>query len=206
MQPSLALLRIAFASLAACLVVAGANPPAGALSVTPDPAVFNIPVGGGDAIKGSIDFVGMVTGVPTGGIVLAGSTAATDVTFVFTITLDADALPDSLFSTNVGQEPFGAGSPVFSAIGTIPGTGPDIVDAFVDADGATWLYDPLPLPGETADPFFLSFSSIAVGDQFRMEEVVLTLGTFTVVPEPGMMGLFALGVGALGWRLARLRA
>ena len=182
-RPSARLRMASIAALAACLIVAAAAP-ARALIVIPDRGVFNIEVpGSGGAIKGSIDFVGMVTGVPAGGVVLAGSTAATDVTFVFAITLDADAIPDSLFSTTVGREPSGAASPTFSAVGTIPGPGSDIANAFVGVNAATWSYDPLVPLGTTADTFFLSFSSVDVGDQFKFEEVILPLGTFTVFSD-----------------------
>lgn len=93
MQGPWARLRTAsIAGLAACLIVAAAAP-ARALIVIPDTAVFNVDIPSSFLLKGSIDFVGMVTGVPAGGVVLAGSPAATDVTFVFTITLDATPLP-----------------------------------------------------------------------------------------------------------------
>jgi hypothetical protein len=187
------------AGLAVCVTVALAAP-ARALSVLPDPAVFNLDLGGGTLLKGSIDFVAMVTGTPIGGVVLAGSVAPTDVTFVFTITLDADAATDVLFSTVVYPEPPIAASPVFAAVGTIPAPGPDIVDAVVSAGVAYWNYAPLPSPGETVDPFFLSFSSVSAGDQFKMEEVVLPLGMFTVVPEPGTLGILAISFVVLAWR------
>jgi len=201
MQAPLARLPIVVAALAACLVVAGSRP-AQALSVTPVSAVFNLDLGGGVLLKGSIDFVEMVTGTPTGGVVLDGSVAPTDITFVFTISSDPDADPSvSLFSTRAFRD-LGAASPVFSAVGTIPGPGSDLTFPFVNEVNAYWSYDPVVAPGTTADPFFLSFSSVAVGDMFSFEEVILPLATFTVVPEPRLAGLLALGLGALSRRMA----
>lgn len=192
------------AGLAACAILAAPAAPARALSVTPATAFFDLPVGVDvGSVKGSVDFVGMVTGVPSGGVVVSGSTAATDVTFVFTITLDSDSL--ALILTQVGRETSGSASPVFSAIGEIPGAGSDISPIAFGADGGEWMWDQGLGQGQTTDPFFLSFSSIAVGDQFRMRMTQgADLAIFTVVPEPGMLGLFAVSLVALAWQ-GRLR-
>jgi len=201
MQAPLALLRVAFATLAAYLIVAGA-PPARALSITPDPAVFNLDLGGGVLLKGNIDFVGMVTGTPGGGIVLDGSVGAGDITLIFTATIDADS-DFGLATTYISRFP--NLSPVFSGVGTIPGAGVDVTNGFVGSSSATVHYDsPNELdPGETSDAFFISFSSISIGDQLNLEYVILPLGTVTVVPEPQLTVLLLLGVGALGLRVRK---
>jgi hypothetical protein len=140
-------------------------------------------------------------------VVLGGSVGAGDVTLMFTATIDADSV-FGMGSTYIFRSPISASSPVFSAVGTIPGAGADVSLPFgVGSENNTIFYDELGDselgPGETSDTFFLSFSSISVGDQLGLEYVVLPLGTVTVVPEPGVLGLFALGLGALGARSAR---
>jgi hypothetical protein len=204
MQAPCARLRVAFAVLAACLAVAASALPAGALSITPDPVVFNLDLGGGVLLKGNFNFVGLVTGTPGGGIVLDGSVAATDITLIFTAMVDSDS-DIGLATTYIFSSPPLASSPVFSAVGTIPGAGVDVTDGFVGSSSATVHYDsPNELdPGETSDAFFLSFSSISIGDQLGMEYVVLPLGTMTVVPEPEMAALLLVGFGALGWHVRR---
>jgi hypothetical protein len=148
----------------------------------------------------------MVTGTPAGGIVLDGSVGAGDVTLILTLAIDSDSdfgLPIvSMF------RPPSASSPVFSAVGTIPGPGDDVGATFSPATGnAQFIFDdPNQVdPGETSDPFFVSFSTISVGDQLNLEYVILPLGTMTVVPEPGTLGLVVLGLAALCWRARRLR-
>jgi hypothetical protein len=203
-------LRIVLSVGSAYLLLAGTPAPATGLAITPDPAVFDLLIGGSDHFKGNIDFVGMVTGAPAGGVVLGGSVGAGDVTLMFTATIDSDSAL-GMASTNIFPFPVLASSPVFSAVGTIPDGGADVSLQFADSDSAIILYDDpgdFELnPGQTSDTFFLSFSSISVGDQLGFEYVVLPLGTLTVVPEPGALGLLALGACALaGWMRGRLRA
>ena len=202
MQAPFARLPVAFAAFVACLAVAASALPAGALSITPDPVVFNLDLGGGMLLKGNFDFVGTVTGTPGGGIVLDGSVGAGDITLIFTATIDADS-DFGLATTYISRFP--NLSPVFSGVGTIPGAGVDVTNGFVGSSSATVHYDsPNELdPGETSDAFFLSFSSISIGDQLNLEYVILPLGTVTVVPEPQLTVLLLLGMGALGWRVRK---
>jgi hypothetical protein len=204
MQAPLALRPFAFASLAACLIAAGSATPAGALGITPDPVVFSVDLGGGlQFLEGNIDFVNVVTGTPAGGTVLAGSVGATDVTFIFTTSIDVDS-DQGMTSTTIFRTPASASSPVFTGAGTIAGGGVDVGSAFVGSSSATLLHDnPVLQPGETTDAWFVSFSSISVGDQLGFEFVVLPLGTATVVPEPHAAVLVLLGLGALAWRVRR---
>lgn len=147
-------LPVSALAVALALLLPGA---ASALSVVPDPLAFNISVPGQGNIVGTVDFLGAQTGVPAGGVVLDGAPQPTDVTLVFTISLDPSSSP-TLPLLSLDVTPFHTPSATTylpTGDGTIAGAGVDvtssgIIGGFSLASGVG--------PGQTSDPFFISLS------------------------------------------------
>lgn len=173
-----------------------------ALGITPDPLNWDLSGQGAiTTLLGTVDFLGMVTGVPTGGVVLDGAVGAGDITLVFQLSLDAS----SEFELPEVHALFG-GTAVATGSGWIPGPDADveatsIVGQFTNPNGLE--------PGETFDPVFISFSTLSPGDTLTWEFVLIQMGTQTVTaPEPSVavLGLTALiGGGLLHRRRSRRR-
>jgi PEP-CTERM motif len=179
------------ALVTAVLVWAVLPASAQALSLTPDPLLFDLSGQGAiNVLKGTIDVIGFTTGVPSGAT-YAGSISPTDVTILFQASSDpaSDLSIPNFYVTTVGATESGRG--------TIPGPNED-----VSANGGATFDFPNGLDGgETTDIFFISFSSIAPGATINWEIVVIPIGQQTAVPEPGTALLVLSAVGfATAWR------
>jgi len=175
--------------------------PATALGVAPDPLPLDQIFGADATFVGSLDFLGMGSGVPDGGTVLAGAVAPGDVTFLFQISLDPGAGQSVAF--------FSFGHPneavfplvLWTGIGTIPGPGADLSGGSIGAYASFSTTLPLS-PGATTNPIFLSIPTISVGEDFLVA-MIGTGGTqagntsTTIVPEPGGFALRGLGIASL---------
>ena len=181
----------------AALGVVGSSA-ARAISVTPDPLTFDLSPT--FSFAGSIDFVAAAAGVPSGGSVLAGAVSPTDLSLLFTITMD----PGSDAITNLSLINF---TDAAVGIGSVAGPGVDIASgtlnfpdvAFVGAGVAA---------GQTSDPIFVSYGSVTDGAEisFELFGALVALGQVTVVPEPSMALLLGTAMLAVGLMYSRLRA
>jgi hypothetical protein len=184
--------RIPTALLAGILLLAA--PGARALSIAPNPLRLE---GGILGVTGQLELLAVVTGLPSGGSVLAGSVAPGDTTFVFRIRLDADAGASSLVAGvyEVGGTPW-------SAVGTVPGSDVAPLGGVLVPSVAGFSLGLA--PGEVSDPLFVSIPSIAVGAPFSAyvgySNDAPSEGTATVVPEPAALSLLALGLASLAAR------
>jgi hypothetical protein len=195
-------LLIAAGAVASLVPVASA-----ALTINPNPTTFS---NGTDV--GSITLVGTATGVPSGGTVLAGTVGAGDVSLIFQVTMTGGALE----SLGVGASGIG-GPPFLSSTGAgwIPGSDVDITSVTgtagtrifdFDADGELDA-------GQTSDLFFVSYASLPDDGTRQVNFMVngstgsdIPVSAILEAPEPGVLGLLALGVGALGLALKRMAA
>lgn len=193
---SFCILRRCFVLLAAL----GFAAPASALSVLPDPLEFDLVLGGTENLTGRIDFLGMTTGLPTGGMVLDGAVGAGDTTLIFSLEIDESGA-GPVFSTNFR---FLSGNPTVTGVGTIPGMGIDVVSGSL---GGLVEYDPPGVgDGEASDAWFISATGLGAGEQIPFEFVVIPLGSVTTVPEPGTgLLLMLVGLGLLATRGAARR-
>jgi hypothetical protein len=173
--------RLAMVGAFAAVALAWLPRPARALTVTPDPLAIGSP------FLGSVDFLGMTTGLPSGGDVLAGGLGAGDVTLVFQVTVDAESTvawpngPDLDLSLAA------------TAIGWIPGPDLDVATAEFTLSNTSAHWHSVNStgeinPGETLDPIFVSFAALDPGETLTWVAAGLVdVGTQTVVvPEPSL--------------------
>lgn len=178
------------ASICAVIGVADAS----AVTVSPNPIDLSDPGG----IVARFTFVGESTGLPAGGVVLAGAVAPTDVVLMFTVEYVAQSI-SPLALAQVGRS---AGT--LSGMGWIPGDGddwalfalgtfPQAVASFASATLDT---------GAVGDVIFISAASFpegtALGFYFQgFHGVPQASGSATVVPEPMTAALLAGGLALL---------
>jgi hypothetical protein len=193
-------LVVSAGALALLLPVAAA-----AITINPNPVTFN---NGTDA--GTITLVGSVTGVPSGGTVLAGSVGASDISLVFQVTVTSG----NVESLGIGASGIG-GPPFLSSTGAgwIPGSDVDITS--VTGTAGTRIFDfdsdgELDL-GQTSDWFFVSYASLPEDGTRQVNFMVngstgsdIPISAVLEAPEPGVLGLLALGSGALGLAVRRV--
>jgi hypothetical protein len=191
--------RLATLSALACagIAIAGVGPFAGtaaALSVTPDPIeLFN------PDLVARFDFVGSSTGLPAGGVVLAGTIAATDTVLMFTVEYVAQSIAP-LAQASIGHSSGG----VFTGMGWIPGDGDDWAHlpqgAFPQA-GASFASSTLDT-GHISDVLFVSAASFPVGTEIGFyfqgyHGIPWGFGGAVVVPEPATLALVVGGLALL---------
>lgn len=151
----------------------------------------------------TIDFLGMTVGAPAGSTTLAGSVGASDVSLIFTFTVD----PETPSSPNAFEtlSLFNFGSVPESAFGTLPGSGVDVVDASLSLSRVGFDAPGL-LPGETSDPFFVSYAGDPTGTEisFELLDGGFILGQVQIVPEPATALLLASGLLVFAGRRRRV--
>ena len=200
-------------STALLLAVAGRPVTASALSLHPNPLLFDF-----GALRGEARLVAFDSGIPEGALALEGAVAPTDLTVILEVTLDAESAPIGplgVFATHLPAgtlvNPTGAG--VLPGAGadisgvtrtTSPGVGESVLFAF--AGGSLE-------GGQAADPIFVSFPALEIGDlfgvtiaaprepwqQFGRRDAV----SGYLVPEPGAITLFAMGCALVARTSAR---
>jgi hypothetical protein len=185
--------------------------PAAALSAVPEVLRF---VGHGG---GEITIVGIVEGLPPGGILLSGDFDSPDWSVLFFVTRDASASgdPDSLtqFTVTSGPDLFASPRNAPTAAGWIPGLGVDLASANLTSPPGWRLQLSEPLrPGEQSDLAFASFARLPVGDLlvFSVPECEghicqALVVTATLVPEPATAASIALGLAVLAYWQAAVR-
>lgn len=168
-----------------------------ATSLSPDP----IDVTDSGDLVARITFVGESTGVPSGGIVLAGAVAPTDTVLMFTVEYVAESI-SPLALVQIGRS-----TGVLSGMGWLPGAGddwsvfplgtfPQAVASFTSGTLDT---------GATGDVIFVSAASFPVGTALSFyfqgfHGVPSGTADATVVPEPATLALLAGGLIALAVR------
>lgn len=195
----LPLAPLGLALAAAIWLVAGAAAPASALSISPNPVVFD-----NGSVSGTITWIETATGIPSGGTQLAGTTGVSDLSLVFEVTLDAGS--DSIDSVGVGI--FLVNS---TGAGTIAGTG-DVAIGSVSGTAGTRIFNftgDLDA-GETSDRFFISYASLSEGQSVTFMispadgSADFTV-TSTLVAVPEASALMLLGIAGLATAPAWLR-
>jgi hypothetical protein len=194
---------LAFGALSAGLAPTLAR----AAFISPNP--LTVPAGSSDPpLTGSVELVGIVNGVPTGGVVTRGTVEAGDWTFVFRVEVTAgvsDALVMGIGPPNVPSPPIGW-LPM-DGMGWIPGAGVDIaftgpsnpnppIVAFTPAGGGVSA-------GQSYDLVFVSFETHPAQDGSLVVHAGLSIvppafGTAVILPEPGTAVLLGLGLALLG--------
>lgn len=179
--------------LAAVLIA----PTSSAISMLPNPAVIDL-----TTIAGQILLTDSTTGLPMGGTVLDGAVGSSDVTLVFQISLTLGGIPDLSVNFNVAT-PI---APTVTAVGTIAGSGLDIVAGTTAPPGGDGLpgggftFDGNLGAGQTSDLLFVSYTSSPVDAIMSFQAlggfVALNQGA-TIVPEPCTALLVASGLGLL---------
>jgi hypothetical protein len=157
-----------------------------ALTITPNPV---------DLFSGQLQLIGVVTGLPSGGVIQFGTVDGNDPTLLFQVSVVEDA-SDLTLSPAVFVDTFFAGG------GTIPAANFDVT-LISPAPGTARIQELIPA-GALTDIFFLSLSAYEVGDgvSVRVDFPGNLVGTgFTIVPEPSAGVLLGAGLCALTtWR------
>jgi hypothetical protein len=166
-------------------------PPARALTMDPNPIEITAPLD----VHGYYHLLEVVTGLPAGGVVLAGTLAPTDVSLVFQVVM----APGS-FGANVGGfENLSSGLP-FTAGGAIPDGPLSPLFSVILTPGGIGIGQP------ASEVFFVSVAAVEVGDVLNAflgySNAALGTAAAVFVPEPALAGLAALGLAALGARRA----
>jgi hypothetical protein len=185
---------------------------ASAVGILPNPVVFT-----DGTTTFTVTLVGSTLGLPGGWTQLTGTTNPGDITLIFTLSVSAGAV-----------EVLRVGARIISTLTLIPTTGTGTiagsgVDVNAGAGGTTTTprFDfgvvGTPVAGEgvgagqTSDYFFLSFASLAANSteaiRFTADPGVGGLfgGDAIIIPEPGSLLLFGMGLGFLGTHVARRR-
>ncbi len=193
----LPLAPLGLALAAAIWLVAGAAAPASALTIDPNPVVFD-----NGSVSGTITWIETATGNP--GTQLAGTTGVSDLSLVFEVTLDAGS--ESIDSVGVGI--FLVNS---TGAGTIAGTG-DVAVGSVSGTAGTRIFN---FTGnldaeETSDRFFISYASLSEGQNvsFMISPADGSSDftvTSTLVAVPEASALMLLGIAGLATAPAWLR-
>lgn len=155
---------------------------ASSLTIEPDPVDLTI---------GQLDLVGVVNGLPAGGVIQFGSVASTDPTLLFQASFTADASDLTFTGPVYSTTSFGGG-------GTIPGGNFDVTLESPFA-GVVRILEGIPA-GQTTDVFFVSLSAFRVGDgvSVRVDSPGVLVGSgFTLVPEPATALLLGAGLCSL---------
>ena len=208
-----ATVRLAPVFLALCLLFVSPFK-ADALTMSPNPLLFN----DGTTFV-TITLVGTVNGTPGGGAVLFGSVSPTDVTLIFTLSVSGGA--------TAAVEYLEIGARYLPIVPLIPTTGagwiagPNVNIAAVTGTANTPKFDfgavGTPFVGEgvatgqTSDQFFVSYAAGALlpnstqAIRFKVDPGVgvVFAADAIIVPEPGSLLLFGMGLGFLATRRAR---
>jgi T5SS/PEP-CTERM-associated repeat protein len=181
-------------------VVLGGAGTVGNLTISNDGKVGSpVTVNKGSTLTGRKGVDGKITN-NGGTVVLAPGGLTDDASYVQTT-------PATLTTDLAGANAFGilnaAGTGTFGA-----GTALDFMFSFQPATGETFtFFDALgginvapSLDNCATDVFTCSFSGVPTGDRFEVESspTALTLVTLSTVPEPAGLGVFGLGLAALG--------
>lgn len=190
----------------ALLAVGGS---AGALTMDPNPVGFS-----GESVNGSVELLEVTSGTPSGGTLLAGS--SDDVTLVFEASLaSGSASVDEITASVLDTLTFGCCSA--SGLGHFASDpGEDVTGGSLTSGGNTAIFSFASLDAdETTDRFFVSYASgLLETDETQQQRFSVrnassggsTDTAATLVPEPGTLALFGLGLGGLGWASGRARA
>lgn len=186
-------------AVAMLLAIAGHPIATSALSLDPNPLLFDL-----GAIRGEARLISFDTGVPEGAITLDGAVASSDLTAVLEVSLAPES--DPIGSLGVFATALPEATPVNpTGAGVLLGVGADISAVTRTASSAVrFAFSGGSLEGgQTADRIFVSFSTLEAGDRFgvlisapvqpgqpfsRADAV-----SGTLIPEPGAIVLFALG-------------
>lgn len=195
------MLKLMTMVLSALLLVSAASPSARAITISPNPAPFS---NGTDI--GTITLVSVVTGLPGGGIQLAGTTGVGDLTLVFQVSVTSGALE----TLGVGALLGPSGFTTISSTGAGWVAGANVNIAAVTGTATTRIFDfgvaGTPTVGEgvgagqSSDLFFVSWVSLSDSPTDRINFMVngSTGGDFTVgvtvVPEPATSVLLGFGM------------
>ena len=177
--------RRRFAALVVFWSICAGGPIAAAQTLDP-PAVswfadFFDPLFGTGGSRGTMTFVRAVNGVPDGGVLLGGSAAPSDTTFIFQMTLHAE----SRALTTIGVQ----GADV-TAAGWIPGSGAGFSGAALAFNDVQIVLDGPLAGGGSSALFFVSVSAASAGTVLAywvVEEGAgarIFIGTATVVVAP----------------------
>jgi len=181
-------LRLSLAALPLCVAsIATAG------SIVPNPLTI---ANSASVALAQVTLVGSSTGTPSGGVVLAGSAAPTDLTLLLTVQYLG---PGSPTFSQLGL----FADPLWSSVGWIPGAGVDWTKGATSV-GAALAQSAAIATGAVTDVLFITVPSIDVGKQI---DVAFWNGSSnasgsgdefaTWVPEPGTLALLAGGLALL---------
>lgn len=153
------LLRVFGSAVAGAVLALVVLPaPAAAVTLVPSSALWEIKEGPAQEVtilSGTIEVIGYETGIPAGATV-AGSIGPNDLTIVFRVSVDPQ-WQLSITALTPKITPFTA----LTGVGSLPGPDEDVEPGPSFPDNLD--------PGETSDPFFLSFSALSPGDTIAFE-------------------------------------